>query len=501
MKSPLETGMRWKQASFAHEKAPIYEALCRYEQSERTSMHVPGHKDGRVFDAAGYDHFSSILKIDATESVGIDDLHYPTDFIRDGQQLAADAFGADHTFFLVGGSTIGNLGIALSVCSPGDKILVQRNMHKSVFHGLLMAGAHPVYVAPAIESETKVAMVSDVEYLKQGLKEHPDVKGVWITNPNYYGMSQDVRELAKACHAKHIPLIVDEAHGAHFGQAEELPDSALAQGADLVVQSTHKMLTSLGMSSMLHLQGSIISRSHVAKILGMIQSTSPSYPMLASLDLARRYLVQEGRAQIKETANRLETERSVLANRLTCLQIWEGSEEVHQRDPLKWIISCRDEKVTGYQLLELFYQAGCTAEISDPRNIVFLFSLNEKKEDIERVVRVIEEIDKKLSTEDLSVGEKQPSLMLFAAEGVIEQPEITLQQAFHMQKEQILLADAVGRICGETILPYPPGIPLLTPGERITESHVDAIRELHQMGAYFQNPSDETMATIFVVQS
>lgn len=500
MKSIINIKEGQKDVILSHEKAPIYEALCHYEESERTSMHVPGHKDGRVFDKDGYNHFASILKIDATESVGIDDLHYPTDFIQEGQELAADAFGADHTFFLVGGSTIGNLGIALSICSPGDKILVQRNMHKSVFHGLLMAGAHPVYVAPAIESETKVAMVSDVEYLKQGLEEHPDVKGVWITNPNYYGMSQDVREIADACHDLQIPLIVDEAHGAHFGQAEELPDSALTQGADLVVQSTHKMLTSLGMSSMLHLQGSIVAKNHVAKILGMIQSTSPSYPMLASLDLARRYLVQEGRAQIKATISRLEAERKQLSGRLTRLEIWDGSTEVHQHDRLKWIISCKGEKVTGYQLLDLFYEAGCTAEISDPRNIVFLFSIHEQGEDIEKVVRTIEVIDQRLATDQLPLTEKQPSLKLFAAEGVVEQPELTLQQAFHMEKEQITLQDAIGRICGETILPYPPGIPLLTPGERLTECHVEAIKELHQMGAYFQSPSDETMETVFVVK-
>src|SRR5699024_4856791 len=180
------------------------------------------------------------------------------------------------------------------------------------FHGLLMAGAHASYIAPAIESTTDVAMVSNNDYIVKALQAHPDVKGVWVTNPNYYGMSQDIRNLSDVCHEAGVPLIVDEAHGAHFGQAPELPDSALEQGADLVVQSTHKMLTSLTMASMLHVNSDIVSRKQLAKVLGMIQSTSPSYPMLASLDLARRYLVQHGREQISVSIQRLEDKRKKL---------------------------------------------------------------------------------------------------------------------------------------------------------------------------------------------
>ncbi|MGC8227992.1 aminotransferase class I/II-fold pyridoxal phosphate-dependent enzyme [Pseudobacillus badius] len=487
-------------ATVDHTAAPLYEALCLYEASKRTSMHVPGHKDGRVFDKEAFGRFASILKIDATESVGIDDLHHPTDFIADAQKLAAEAFGADHTFFLVGGSTIGNIGVALTLCAPGDKILVQRNMHKSVFHGLMLAGAQPIFIAPAIESTTKVAKVSDIHYIEKALKENPDVKGVWITNPNYYGMSQDITHLAETCHQAGVPLIVDEAHGAHFGQAEEVPPSALSKGADVVVQSTHKMLTAMTMASMLHVKGNRVSRERLAQVLGMIQSTSPSYPLLASLDLARRYLVTEGRGHLKETVKRLEERRIALKDELQALSIWEGSDEVHYRDPLKWIISCKNEMVSGYQLLDMFYEQGCTAEISDPRNIVFLFSLNEKHEDIDKVVDAIKAIDQKLQKWTVEEQEEKTETVLFAAEGTLYKQEVSLRDAFHMPRKRVALEEAVGSLCGEMILPYPPGIPLLTPGEEITATHVQTIRELKEMGAYFQSPSDDTLRTLYVLE-
>ncbi|KZO00187.1 aminotransferase class I/II-fold pyridoxal phosphate-dependent enzyme [Pseudobacillus badius] len=487
-------------ATVDHTAAPLYEALCLYEASKRTSMHVPGHKDGRVFDKEAFGRFASILKIDATESVGIDDLHHPTDFIADAQKLAAEAFGADHTFFLVGGSTIGNIGVALTLCAPGDKILVQRNMHKSVFHGLMLAGAQPIFIAPAIESTTKVAKVSDIHYIEKALKENPDVKGVWITNPNYYGMSQDITHLAETCHQAGVPLIVDEAHGAHFGQAAEVPPSALSKGADVVVQSTHKMLTAMTMASMLHIKGNRVSRERLAQVLGMIQSTSPSYPLLASLDLARRYLVTEGRGHLKETVKRLEERRIALKDELQALSIWEGSDEVHYRDPLKWIISCKNEMVSGYQLLDMFYEQGCTAEISDPRNIVFLFSLNEKHEDIDKVVDAIKAIDQKLQKWTVEEQEEKTETVLFAAEGTLYKQEVSLRDAFHMPRKRVALEEAVGSLCGEMILPYPPGIPLLTPGEEITATHVQTIRELKEMGAYFQSPSDDTLRTLYVLE-
>ncbi|SFE56282.1 aminotransferase class I/II-fold pyridoxal phosphate-dependent enzyme [Alteribacillus iranensis] len=478
-------------------QAPLYDALRSYEQSNRTSLHVPGHKDGRVFDPIGTAHFSEVMKIDTTHSKGIDDLHHPQDFIAEAQRLAAETFRADHTYFLVGGSTVGNMSTALTLCRPGDKILVQRNMHKSVFHGLMIAGARPIFIAPSMEATTKVAKMSDISFIKQALEDHPDAKGVWITNPNYYGMHQDMTSLARFCHEREIPLIVDEAHGAHFGLIDEVPPSALSQGADLVVQSTHKMLPAMTMASMLHVQSTFIDRERLSQVLGMVQSTSPSYPLLASLDLARRYIATQGAVQLKDTVKRLEKERRVLSCQLQKLSIWSGSEGVDHMDPLKWIISC--EGVTGYQLLDMFYEEGCTAEISDPRNICFLFSLSESEEDIKKVVTAINTIDKKLQNMSQWAEVSSLDMELFAEEGTIHQPEMPMSEAFHSKRKQVPLKHAVGEICAETVLPYPPGIPLLTPGEKIITKHVKAINKLKETGAYFQSPSDDSMETLYVV--
>ncbi len=489
-----------KSKKFDHSKAPLYEALCLYEETNHISMHVPGHKDGRVFDKAAQHHFSNILKIDATCIKGIDDLHQPTGSILEAQSLAADAFGADQTFFLVGGSTIGNLAIAQTVCGPGDKILVQRNMHKSVFNGLLLAGAHPIYIAPAIEPNTMTAMVSDIRYIEDALAKYPDIKGVWVTNPNYYGMSQDISRLADLCRQAEVLLIVDEAHGAHFGQVEEVPPSALSMGANLVIQSTHKMLTSLHMSSMLHVNGDIVDRKRLARVLGMIQSTSPSYLLLGSLDLARRYLVEQGRNELKETVQRVENSRKELTTELTSLTIWAGSPKVHRRDPLKWIIAAKDgAAVSGYQLHDLFYDEGAVAEISDPRNIVFLFSLDEKEEDIDKVVNAIKAVDQQLQ-EPSFIPVEQKEIIMFEAEGTLYEPKISLQDAFNKQYHKVKLDESIGSYCAETVLPYPPGIPLLNPGEEITKRHIDTIKELFEMGAYFQSPSDDSMETLEVIK-
>lgn len=481
-----------------HSEAPLYESLCEYEESKRASMHVPGHKDGRVFDQAGLDRFLDVLKIDVTATKGIDDLHHPADVIAQAQRLAADAFGADETKFLVGGSTVGNLAAALTVCSPGNKILVQRNMHKSVFNGLLLAGAKPIYIAPAIEQETKTAMVCDLGFIEKAMEEHPDIKGVWVTNPSYYGMSRNLAHLAKKCHSAGIPLIVDEAHGAHFGQSEAVPPSALSQGADMVIQSTHKMLTSLHMSSMVHVKGDLINRTRLSRVLGMIQSTSPSYVLLGSLDLARRYLVENGRQQLGQTAKRLEERRRSLSPQLSALTIWGGSDQVEYHDPLKWIIASKDGSLSGYELMDILHAQGATAEISDPRNLVFLFSINEDDMDIERVVKTIQAADKEITTRALSGGIKaEPKL--FEPEGTIYEPEMSLHDAFYMLTKKVNLDEAEGELCAETVLPYPPGIPLLNPGEKIKREDIETMKQLHGMGAYFQNPSDSTMQTISII--
>ncbi|MCK9905412.1 aminotransferase class I/II-fold pyridoxal phosphate-dependent enzyme, partial [Frankia sp. Cpl3] len=272
-------------------KAPLFEALERHAEKKPHPFHIPGHKMGNSFDRAGKDVYRNILPLDMTEISGLDDLHQPEDVIAEAQSLAAEAFWAEQTKFLIGGSTVGNMALIMTVCKPGDKILVQRNCHKSVYNGAILARANPVFIVPAVDLATGVAAGFRREDVERALQAHPEAKAVFLTNPTYYGMGIDLAKMAAVIHRHDIPLLVDEAHGAHFGFHPALPGSAMQAGADAAVQSTHKMGTSLTMSSMLHIQGPRIDRDKLFRVLAMIQSSSPSYPLMASLDLARRYMV------------------------------------------------------------------------------------------------------------------------------------------------------------------------------------------------------------------
>ncbi|WP_036720636.1 aminotransferase class I/II-fold pyridoxal phosphate-dependent enzyme, partial [Paenibacillus sp. JCM 10914] len=279
------------------ERAPIADALDRYRERKGTSFHVPGHKNGRIYEShsqvAGM--LLDAMRVDVTEISEMDDLFQPEGIIQEAQELAADCFCADESFFLVGGSTAGNLALILTVCAtPGDMLLVQRNVHKSILNGLKLAGARVVFLRPEFDQHSGLAIAPSLNTIRSALDAYPEAKGLMVTMPNYYGMGSDLRPIAEACHERGLPLLVDEAHGAHYGHHPELPRSALACGADGVVQSTHKMLAAMTMGAMLHVQGDRLDRGLLRQRLSMIQSSSPSYPLMASLDLARRLLHTQG---------------------------------------------------------------------------------------------------------------------------------------------------------------------------------------------------------------
>ncbi|WP_027415741.1 aminotransferase class I/II-fold pyridoxal phosphate-dependent enzyme [Aneurinibacillus terranovensis] len=483
-------------------KAPLYEALLTYERKKNVSFHVPGHKDGTIFDGQAKERYAAVLAMDGTEVEGLDDLHHPRGAIADAQQLAAEAFGADQTFFLVGGSTAGNLAAALSLCDAGDCIIVQRNAHKSVFNGLLLAEAHPVFVFPNVEPETGVALGLTDADVSPALQAYPDAKAVWITNPNYYGMGQDIKKIAHVCHRAGVPLIVDEAHGAHFGQSANVPVSALASGADLVVQSTHKMLTSMTMSSMLHVKGDLIPRERLAAVLAMIQSSSPSYPLMASLDVARRHLVIEGRKILYRTVERLENKREQIQSELTCLSIYGGGSHVFSRDPLKWVVTCKHPSVSGYRLLTWLQEMGCIAEMADTRNVVLVFSIDINDIYIDKLHTALLRIDEtirnssSLEEQDIPISD---TVAVFAKPGTVSEVTMSLRTSFMSTRKIVPIEQAIGCYCAEMVIPYPPGIPLLLPGESIMPHHLEAIRHIREAGGVFQGAADDEMKTIAVL--
>lgn len=367
-------------------KAPLYDALTHYAASDQRSFHVPGHKNGMIYtdvlkQITGNDLFSSILQLDVTEISGTDDLHHPEGVIQEAQQLAAQCFGAEESHFLVGGSTVGNLALILTVCShPGDIIIVQRNVHKSILHGLMMAGANAVFLTPELDQASGLAVIPSPESIEVALEQYPTAKAVLLSSPNYYGMGKDLSGIAEACHRYQIPLLVDEAHGAHYSQHHRFPISALAAGADGVVQSTHKMLAAMTMGAMLHVQGDLIARSLLKQRLTMVQSSSPSYPLMASLDLSR-YLLDCYGEKIFVTG--LEA-RDHFINKLAENERFgylSFSDELYTQDPFKVVIYDLEGYLSGEVLQERLEHYGCVPEMSDDRYVVLVFSLGSTLED------------------------------------------------------------------------------------------------------------------------
>lgn len=535
--------------------APLYEALLRYKKANHVSLHVPGHKNGQAYrmgSSGRHTELDQIMQIDVTEINGTDDLHHPEGVIKEAQQQAASLFGAEETYFLVGGSTAGNLALILSVCTaPGDVLLVQRNVHKSVIHGLMLAHAQAVFLAPQLHGASGLATIPSVETVREALRRYPGAKGLLVTHPNYYGMGASLAELAELCHAHGVPLLVDEAHGAHYGLHPALPVSALAQGADGVVQSTHKMLAALTMGAMLHVQGSLLDRSLLRQRLAMVQSSSPSYPIMASLDLSRSLLERQGHAAFREGLAAAEWLRQAILTTLPRFRILKtgasGEDAAYTtQDPFKLVVYDAFDGYSGYELQEKLEAAGCIPEMSDERYVVLALSLGTTMEDTERLYQALQEISEGAVSGFKSEVENEVAQavgdLTFEHEqkhGHQHQPEQEQEQMlqpeqkdektssapplvstwnietdaedgvsspvpFNMQPrspediETVFVENSQGRTAAEMIIPYPPGIPLLYPGEAISERTMNRLKGLRQSGAKCQGAADSQLNTILV---
>ncbi|MDO3412927.1 aminotransferase class I/II-fold pyridoxal phosphate-dependent enzyme [Saccharibacillus sp. CPCC 101409] len=545
--------------------APLYAELLRYAARKEASFHVPGHKDGRFYRNTQGEAplgFGETLELDATEIEGTDDLHDPEGVIREAQRKAAAFFGAEETFFLVGGSTVGNLALILTVCaSPGDILIVQRNVHKSVLHGLMLAGAQAVFVAPESHPESGIAVLPGEPTLEEALDRYPRARGVLVTRPNYYGMSRGIRETARLCHRRGVPLLVDEAHGAHYGLHPELPASALSEGADGVVQSTHKMLAAMTMGAMLHVQGDRLDRGLLRRRLGMVQSSSPSYPIMASLDLARSLTESRGRAafdgaleaaaHIRRELERLprlgfvrpeppDGEAGVAAahGRADTVRFGGGAARAYaEQDPLKIAVYDRRRVLSGYALQRRLAAAGCIAEMSDERRTVLALGPGSGMDDAGRLVAALRDVQRELEADAAAAqaaqdrGSDSPPIPPGSAPGgagsepaafgtsppeasdspatedwapAAFKPEsvagISEPVAFGLTppgpSEPVALEKAAGGISAEMIVPYPPGIPLLYAGERLTGDVQRQLLDLREAGAKFQGASDPSLVTI-----
>lgn len=468
-----------------HYKKPLLKRIIDFTKENPISFHVPGHKNGAVFLEAAKPYYESILPIDVTELTGLDDLHAPQEAIKEAQDLAADYFGAEHTFFLVGGSTVGNLAMILSVCNPGDTIIVQRNSHKSIMNGLELSGAKPIFISPEFDETVHRYTAPSYETVEQAIVSHPNAKALVLTYPDYFGKTYDIRRTIDLAHQYQIPVLVDEAHGVHFSIGEPFPKSAIYLGADIVVQSAHKMAPAMTMASLLHVNSKLISKDDVAHYLQILQSSSPSYPLMASLDVARSYLATLSKEELDAILKSVMSFRSVLEQ-------GEHWQVLPTDDPLKITLQVNN-RLSGFEVADFFEAHHVYPELATDKQVLFIHGLKvfKETEQIGNIVKSFKEEYKYLlnhATIEVSNLFKEP----------LSQLAISYHDMFKLPRKRVQLEEAVGYVAAEAVIPYPPGIPVMLKGERVTEEQIRLIQHLIKQGATIQHQDIKQGIQVFV---
>lgn len=457
---------------------PLIEALIQAQGRERVSGHMPGHKGGRALPPVIARHAGAFAAWDVTELPGTDDLYAPTGPLREAQSLAARAFGSDGTLFLVGGSTAGMLASILALLRPGEKALVARDSHQSVWHALELADARAVPLWPAAVSAGGLTFSGTVTgtTLERALARHPDARCLIVTSPTYFGFAADLRELAAIAHAAGVAVIVDEAHGAHLPFHPDLPESALAAGADVVVHSAHKMTAALTQTAFLHWQGKRVDPRRLLAKLRLVQTSSPSYLLLASLDAVRSQLAVEGEKLLADALQALEQGADRMRRRLPGVLVLPEPAQTRAAgwrmafDPFKWTLDARALNLSGYGLQAELCERGVAAELSDACRVLFLWSYATCARDLERLVDALEEIAAKAPpvrpTADVDDGSQTAGVRGAGCADAGDFPEIACREP--RASRRVALQEAVGYRLAEPLTVYPPGIPLVLRGETLS---------------------------------
>jgi arginine decarboxylase len=487
-------------------KTPLLDALRECANSNHAPFYTPGHKRGQGISQLLADCFgSSVFEADLPELPQLDNLFAPQGVIQEAQQLAAAAFGAEHTWFLVNGSTCGVAAAILATCGTGDKIILPRNVHSSAIAGLILSGAIPVFVNPAYDPVLDIAHSITPEGVEVALKQHPGAKAVMMVYPTYYGVCGDVEAIANLAHNDNIPLLVDEAHGAHFAFHPDLPTPALAAKADLSVQSSHKVLGAMTQASMLHVQGDLIDIDSVSKSLQLLQSTSPSYLLLASLDAARQQMALHGKHLMSRTLQLADIARNRIRNisGLSVLEIppyqagWGGSGFV-ALDQTRLTVTVSGLELTGFAADEILVEHGVIAELPSLQHLTFIISLGNTEADIEKLVQAFTTLAQDYRQKSLTF--KKPMQDNFFSK-LAYSIQISPREAFYALNETVPIAETCDRISAELICPYPPGIPVLMPGELITLEAIEYLQQIQATGGFISGCADTTLKTLKVVKS
>jgi arginine/lysine/ornithine decarboxylase len=474
---------------------PLISQIKHFVNNPDIPFYAPGHKQGRGISLELANLFGkNLFKADLPELPDLDNLFAPEGVIQEARELAAEAFGADETWFLVNGSTCGIVAAILAVCGPGDKIILQRNVHKSAIAGLILSGTIPVFLNPEYDPEIDLSLAITPESVEKALQQHPDTRAVFVVYPTYHGICDDLEAIARITDRYNIPLIVDEAHGAHFAFHEDLPPSALSLGADLAIQSTHKTLGALSQASMLHRRGNRIDAERINNALQLVETTSPSYLLLASLDGARKQMATEGRDLLSNTLELAGIARREI-QKIPGLSVLDFPAPVagcRWFDRTRLTVIVKGLGLTGYEVDDLLRERwNVTAELPSLQHITFLLSIGDRPDPIEKLVAALQELAGEFRGKNIS--------------SVISAPEIAAsvlspREAFFAPKETVSREQAVNRISAELICPYPPGIPVLLPGEIISIESLDYLQTVAGLGGTITGATDATLRTFRVVR-
>ncbi|NFT06085.1 MULTISPECIES: aminotransferase class I/II-fold pyridoxal phosphate-dependent enzyme [unclassified Clostridium] len=479
----------------SHSKAPIYEALMKYKKARVVPFDVPGHKQGRGNPMLKEFLGEQCLSVDVNSMKPLDNLCHPVSVIKEAECLAADAFGSKHAFFMVNGTTSAVQAMVMSVCKRDEKVIMPRNVHRSAINALVISGAIPIYIDPGVNKKLGIPLGMSVEDVKIAIKKNPDAKAVLVNNPTYYGICSNLKEITKLAHEHGMYVLVDEAHGTHFYFGEDMPISAIEAGADMAAVSMHKTGGSLTQSSFLLLNCDL-RVGYVRQIINLTQTTSGSYLLMSSLDLARRDLVLNGKEIFEKVKNLAQYARDEI-NKIN--GYYAFSEELIDKDTVfdfdrtKLAIFTRDIGLAGIEVYDILRdEYGIQIELGDIANILAIISVGDGALTIERLISALSEI-KRLHSKDKSG--------MFDHEYINPEVILTPQEAFYSSKVSMPINESTGNVCAEFVMCYPPGIPILAPGEKITKEILNYISYAKEKGCFLTGTEDAEIENINVVEA
>lgn len=480
--------------SLGQQDAPVARALEEQRVNRLAHFDVPGHKGGRMDPALNEYFGAKLMSLDVNSMKPLDNLAHPVSVIRDAQALAAEAFGADNAFFIVNGTTAAVQTMIFASIQAGQKVILPRNVHRSAINALVVNGAIPVYVNPQVNPELGIPLGMRLEDVEAAISANPDAKAVFVNNPTYYGVCSDLTSIVALAHAHDMLVLVDEAHGTHFYFTDRLPVSAMAAGADMAACSIHKTGGSLTQSSIL-LTRRPVDPDYIRQVINLTQTTSASYLLIASLDLARRNLVRHGKAMFEKTIQMADYARGEI-NDLGGYRAF-GPELVNGDamcafDSTKLSIHTREIGLAGIEVYDLLRDDyGIQIEFGDVGNILCILSSGDRPLDIERLISALSEIKR--------LHAKSP-VGLFDHEYVEPKVVLSPQAAFYSPKRSVPIAKSEGYVAAEFVMCYPPGIPILAPGERITREVLDYVLYAKSKGCFMTGPADMKINRINVVK-